>query len=66
MSSEPDDVVDPDSDPEMLASAGVGGGEGPVDTTPGIDGVREASSVAEDPLGQDDSDADPVMLSSSS
>ena len=63
MSSEPSEIVDPDSDPEMLASAG---GGGPVDTTPGVDGAATATSVADDPEDQDDPDADPEMLSSSS
>lgn len=63
MSSEPSETLDPDGDPEMLASAG-GGGD--VDTSPGIDGVRAATSVQDDPEDQDDPDADPEMLSSTS
>ncbi len=63
MSNQPDAPdVDPDSDPENLASKhpGHGGSDGPVD------GAAAATPVQDDPENQDDPDADPEMLRSSS
>ncbi len=63
MSDQPQDTdVDPDSDPENLASTHPGhGGSGEP-----VDGAAAATPVQEDPEDEDDPDADPEMLGSSS
>lgn len=57
MTSEPSDILDPDGDPQMLGEPGA-----QPDTGPSVDGVREATSVQDDPDDHDEPDADPDMV----
>lgn len=58
MTSEPSETIDPDADPQLKG----GPSAGEPDASPSVDGVREASSVQDDPEDRDDPDADPDML----
>ena len=59
---EPTTAIDPDGDPENLASKNP---QDPPGASGAHDGVREASSVQDDPEDRDDADADPENMSSS-